>query len=340
MRILGLRDHLKEKDGEHPLGRLDSILFTVNGNVVCSLGEGIFRDHLREDAELLFPALLTSLRSFSRLFEMDLKMIIAVGRNYVYKVILSPQYLIEKRIQKDPSEVKLAIRLGLGEEPVKSFEGFAIGFEVAKNPFYVDFPEVLQGLELHTLREMAEVFFTEFADKIMKQDFNFDYTTVIKTLKPHRSRSPLIVDVGHPHYRKGLDATIYYTMDKLSLDIHYEMENSNIQSDALARIVTTIYTSLNDLLGFANNSDREGAIIIDFGGFETLGYSLFTFGKQFEEHKKEVLILSIMVGEKEKYFLGGRSEIPEIIHELQEKTLKRVQKPINEEQDSKFVKWY
>lgn len=339
MRILGLGDSIEEKDGEPPLGRLDSVLFTVNGNVVCSLGEGIFRDHLREDAELLFPALLSSLRSFSRLFEMDLKMIIAVGRDYIYKVILSPQYLIEKRVQKDPSEVKLAIRLGLGEEPVKSYEGFAIGFEINKNPFYIDFPEVLRGLELHTLREMAEVFFTEFGDKILKQDFNFDSTFVKKTLSPHGSRRPLIVDVGHPRYQKGLDATIYYTMDKLSLDIHYELENSNIQSDALARIVTTIYTSLNDLLGFANNPDREGAIIIDFGGLETLGSSLFTFGKQFEEHDKEVLILSIMVGEKEKYFLGGRSEIPDIIYGLREKTLKTVQKPIKEEQDSKFIKW-
>ncbi len=339
MRILGLGDRLEKKDGELPLGRLDSILFTVNGNVVCSLGEGIFRDHLREDAELLLPALLASLRSFSRLFEMDLKMIIAVGRDYVYKVILSPQYLIEKRVQKDPSAVELAIRLGIGDQPVKSYEGFAIGFEVNKNPFFVDFPEVLQGLELHTLREMAEVFFTEFSDKILKQDFNFDSTIVKKTLSPHGSRRPLIIDVGHPRYRKGLDATIHYTMDKLSLDIHYEMENSNIQSDALARIVTTIYTSLNDLLGFANNPDQEGAIIIDFGGLETLGNSLFTFGKQFEEQDKEVLILNVMVGEKEKYFLGGRSEIPDIIHGLREKTLKTFQKPITEMQDTKFVKW-
>lgn len=336
---MGLGGSFEEKDGEPPSRRLDSVLFTVNGNVICSIGEGTFRDHLREDAELLFPALLSSLRSFSRLFEMDLKMIIAVGRDYVYKVILSPQYLIEKRVQKDPSEVKLATRLGLGEEPVKSYEGFAIGFEVTKNPFYVDFPEVLQGLEIHTLREMAEVFFTEFADNILKQDFNFDRTLVRKTLIPHGNRRPLIVDVGHPRYRKGLDATIYYTMDKLSLDIHYKMENSNIQIDALARIVTTIYTSLNDLLGFADNPDREGAIIIDFGGLETLGNSLFTFGKQLEEHKKEVLILSIMVGEKEKYFLGGRSEIPDIIHRLREKTLKTVQRPIEEEQDTKFVKW-
>jgi len=337
---LGSGNAHERKNGLPLLGGLNSVLFTVDGNVICSLGEDIFRDHQeRDNAELIFPALLSSLRSFSRLFEMDLKLIITVGHDHIYKVILSPQYLIEKRVQKDPSEVKLAIRLGLGEKPVKSYEGFAIGFEVTKNLFYVDFPEVLRGLELHTLREMAEVFFTEFADNILNRDFNFDSNVVKKILGTHGSRRPLFVDVGHPLYQKGLDATIYFTKDKFSLDIHYEMADSKIQSDALARIVTTIYTSLNDLLGFGNNPDREGAIIIDFGGLETLGYSLFAFGKQFEEHKKDVLILSIMVGEKEKYFLGGRSEIPDIILGLREKALKKVPKLREERQDTKFVKW-
>lgn len=330
-------------DGEENLlGGLHSVFFTVGGNVIFSLGETIFREHVDEDtAELLFPALLSSLRSFSQLFEMDLGVIVAVGREYIYKIVLSPQYLIEKRVQKDLHEERLARRLGIREKASKSFEGFAIGFEVVKNPFYADFPEVLQGLELHALRELAEAFFTEFNDQILNQDYNFDLPTVRNLLGTQGRRRSHIVDVGHPVYQKGLDATIYYTRDKLSLDIHYEMANAEIQSDALARIVTTIYTSLNDMLGFANNPDREGTIIIDFKGLETLGYSLFTFGKQFEEGKKEGVILSIMVGEKESYYLGGRSEIPDIVRDLKDKTQKSVQKQSSPKDDKdKFVKWY
>ena len=324
------------------LGGLNSVLFTVSGNVIFSLGENIFKNHVGQDTvELLFPPLISSLRSFSQLFEMDLGVIIAVGRDYIYKVVLSPLYLIEKRIQQEPGAASLAKRLGITERQPLSLEGFAIGFEVTKNPFLADFPEVLQGLELHIVRELAEAFFTEFNDQILAQNYDFDLATVRTLLGTHGRRQRHIVDVGHPLYRKGLDATIYYTRDKLSLDIHYEMANAEIQSDALARVVTTIYTSLNEMLGFANNPDDEGTLIIDFKGLETLGYSLFTFGKQFEEQNKEGLILSIMVGEKESYYLGGRSEIPDIVRELKDKTQKSVQKQSSPKDDhDKFVKWY
>jgi len=338
--MLGFGESYSEKRRSPDLGSLNYILFTVNGNVVFSLGEDAFRNSLdRDQIDYLFPSLISSLRSFSRLFEMDLKMISTIGHDYIYKMIFSHQYRIEERVQKDPSQVSLAQHLGIEEKPGKLYEGFAIGFEVTKNPFFTDFPDILLGLELYSLREIADAFFTEFSDEILKQQFNFDSDDVEKILGMQRSRNSHIVDIGHPRYQKGLEATIYYTKDRLSMDIHFEMADSSIQSDALARIVTTIYTSLNELLGFANNPDREGAIIIDFGGLETLGYSLFAFGKHIKEQKMDTLILSIMVGEKEQYYIGGSSEIPGIIHELREKTLKKTPKPKDEE-DSKFVKWY
>jgi hypothetical protein len=339
--MLGFGDTHRAKRRSPDLGGLDYILFTVNGNVVFTLGEDAFLRSLDQDQlDYLFPSLISSLRSFSRLFEMDLKMISTVGHNYIYKMILSSQYRIEERVQKDLSQVRLAQHLGIEERPEKLYEGFAIGFEVTRNPFFTDFPEVLLGLELYTLREIADAFFTEFSEEILSQQLHFDAADVEKILGLQTSRNTHFVDIGHPRYQKGLEATVYYTKDRLSMDIHYELADSSIQSDALARIVTTIYASLNELLGFSNNPDREGAIIIDFGGLETLGYSLFAFGKHIEDQNRDALVLSILVGEKEQYYIGGSSEIPGILHELREKTLKKTSKPQEDEEDSKFVKWY
>jgi len=322
------------------LAGLTSVIFTIDGQPVCRLGKDIFEASNLNEPVIFFTGLLQGVRDFSMVFETELRTVTAIGKDYLVKVILSPTYTIESTIQRDLESVKLEERL-TGKKLLeqmgwtkKDRTGFAIGFEVLKIPFYTDFPDFSRNLELYTIRKLAQTFYTDFADNIRKFDLDISPQDVITAIRK-RSRgyfAPQIVDVGHPIYVRRMDTTIIH--NESSLEVEDVIENGKLSpyltGSALGAIVSTIYTSMDALFNFASGSNQEGDLIIDFGGTENIGYSLFASGVTIVEgasgNTKKTLILSVMIAEKEKYVLGGKGEVPTIIEELRNKVDSKVKK--------------
>jgi hypothetical protein len=320
------------------LAGLTSVIFTIDGQPVCRLGKDIFEASNLNEPAIFFTGLIQGVRDFSTVFETELRTVTAIGQDFLVKVILSPTYTVESTVQRDLESVKLEERL-TGKKLLeqmgwtrKDRTGFAIGFEVIKIPYYTDFPDFSRNLELYTIRKLAQTFYTDFADNIRKYDLDISPQEVIKAIRK-RGRgyfAPQIVDVGHPIYVRRMETTIIH--NESSLEVEDLIEHSKLSpfltGNTLGAIVSTIYTSMDALFNFASGSNREGDLIIDFGGIENIGYSLFASGVTIVEeasgNAQKALIMSVMIGAKEKYVLGGKGEVPTIIEELRTKVDSKV----------------
>jgi len=315
------------------LAGLTSIIFTIDGQPICTLGKDLFEASEINEPAIFFTGLLKGVRDFTTVFEMELRTVTAIGKNFLVKVLLSPIYTIESAIQRDIESIMLEERL-TGKKPFEQMgwkkedqTGFAIGFEVQKIPFYEDFPDLSRSLELHTLRKIAQTFYTDFADKIKRFDFDFEPHEVITAIRhrSHRIFGPHIIDVGHPVYLRKMEMTLIQRNDSIEVeetvkDVHL---SPYLESNTLGPIVSTIYTSMDAVFNFTGNSNHEGGVIIDFGGPEHIGYSLFSYGKEIRatrhEPEKKSLVFCLVISEKQKYVIGGKGEIPEIMRELRDK---------------------
>ena len=315
------------------LAGLTSVIFTIDGQPVCMLGKDIFESSEFSEPAIFFTGLLQGVRDFSTVFETELKTVTAIGKDFLVKVLLSPTYTIESVVQRDLEDIMLEERL-TGKKPMEEMgwkkedqTGFAIGFEIQKIPFYAEFPDLSRSLELYSLRKIAQIFYTDFADRIKRYDLDIKPHEVMVALQQriHRIIGQQIIDVGHPVYLQKMELTIVQENGSLEVEepSKYHKISPYLESSTLGAIVTTIYTSMNALFNFAANPSREGGLIIDFGGPEIIGYSLFSYGKEILETKRDpetkTLILCLMIGEKEKYVLGGKGEIPTIMKELRDK---------------------
>ncbi len=312
------------------LAGLTSIIFTIDGQPICTLGKDLFEASEFNEPVIFFTGLLKGVRDFTTVFEMELRTVTTIGKNFLVKVLLSPIYTIESAVQRDIESIKLEERL-TGKKPFEQMgwkkedqTGFAIGFEVQKIPFYEDFPDLSRSLELHTLSKIAQTFYTDFADKIKRFDFDFDTHEVISALQQRRHRifGPHIIDVGHPVYLRKMEMTLIQSNS--SIEVEESVKNVHLspylEINTLGSIVSTIYTSMDALFNFTGDPNHEGGLIIDFGGPEHIGYSLFSYGKEIratrDESVRKLLVLCMLISEKQKYVIGGKGEIPEIMREL------------------------
>ncbi|MFX0195688.1 MAG: hypothetical protein ACFFCW_06155 [Candidatus Hodarchaeota archaeon] len=315
------------------LAGLTSIIFTIDGQPICMLGKDLFESSEFNEPTIFFTGLLKGVRDFTTVFEMELRTVTAIGKKFLVKVLLSPIYTVESTIQRDLESIVLEERL-TGKKPFEQMgwkkedqTGFAIGFEVQKIPFYEDFPDLSRSLELHTLRKIAQTFYTDFADKIKRYDFEFEPHEVVAAIRrrSHRIFGPQIIDAGHPVYLRKMEMTLIQS--KGTIDVEETVKDTHLspylERDTLGPIVTTIYTSMDALFNFTDKPNREGGLIIDFGGPGHIGYSLFSYGREIWATKygpeKKTLVLCLMISEKQKYVLGGTGEIPRIMQELREK---------------------
>ncbi|MFX0117638.1 MAG: hypothetical protein ACFFB3_24045, partial [Candidatus Hodarchaeota archaeon] len=204
-----------------PLGELDYILFTLDGQAICSLGKNIF-DHTKlKDMPMFLSGLISGVKSFSQLLEREIKIVTAIGQRQIYQVVISPEYIIEPIDDRGVDQILLDKRMGRGlmdemgwkKEPQR---GLCIGFKVIPGPFWTDFPEI-QGFQLYFLREMAENFYAEFAEQIRNLDFNFDSNKVRKIIGWTGLRPPMEhIDLGHPVFTKKMEATVIFTDNNYS----------------------------------------------------------------------------------------------------------------------------
>ena len=304
---------------------LDHIIFTLDGQAICSLGKNIFTYTKLEDIQIFLSGLITGVRSFSQLLESELKTVTAIGQKQIFRIVVSPEYFIESRDDIDIEKLLLDKRLGrrLWEETVWKKEpqrGLCIGFKVVQNPFWIDFPDITQGFNLYYLREMAENFYTEFADQIRNYDLNFDLKKVKETINWNGTRSSMTtIDLGHPVFAKNMEATVIFTENNCSINIDWDLVESKMKSEALCSIAATLYTGVNHTFGFAENDKKEGWMVVDFIGTSTMGSSLFVFGKEIEKNGNTVLILAIAVTKKDKYVIGGKGDVSNIMRTLCDK---------------------
>ncbi|MFQ6124713.1 MAG: hypothetical protein ACE5R6_08930 [Candidatus Heimdallarchaeota archaeon] len=208
------------------LAGLTSIIFTIDGQPIYTLGKDLFESSEINEPAIFFTGLLKGVRDFSTVFEMELRTITAIGKKFVIKVLLSPIYTIESGLQRDIESIVLEERL-TGKKPFEQMgwkkenqTGFAIGFKVQEIPFYDDFPDLSRSLELHSLRKIAQTFYTEFADKIKQFDFNFKSHEVITALRRHSHRifGPQIIDVGHPVYLRKMEMTLFQSNGSIEVE--------------------------------------------------------------------------------------------------------------------------
>ncbi len=59
-----------------------------------------------------------------------------------------------------------------------------------------------------------------------------------------------------------------------------------------------------------------------WSGTETIGSSLFIFGKEHETSGEKAVILTIAVVEKSQYVLGGKGDVSTIMRDLRDKARK------------------
>lgn len=305
------------------LGELDFILFTVDGQAICSLGKNIF-DHTKlKDMPLFLSGLISGVKSFSQLLEREIKIVTAIGQRQIYQVVISPEYIIEP-YSKDIDQILLDRRMGIKSTDEMGWKkepqrGLCIGFKVIQGPFWTDFPDITQGFQLYFMREIAENFYTAFADQIRNLDLNIDPEKVRKIIgwtghRPHMEQ----IDLGHPVFTKKMEATVIFTDNNYSMNIDQYME-SKTKSEVMCSTAATLYTGLTHTFGFDENEKKEGWMVIDFGGTDTMGTSLFVFGKESEKHGTKVIILAIAVHEKEKYVHGGKGDFSSIMRDLNDR---------------------
>ena len=320
------------------LAGLVSVIFTVDGQPVCTLGKDIFEASKLEEPAIFFSGLIKGVRDFSSVLETELKTITAIGPDFLVKVLLSPTYTIESNVQRDIESMVLEERL-TGKKPLEQMgwkrehqTGFAIGFEILRIPFYSDLPDFSRSLELLTIRKLAQTFYTDFADLIRQYKFDISPHEVITAIKKYRRglNVPQIVDAGHPVYSRKMEFTAIHNDNSLVVEdnIEHNSLSPHLTSDILGAIVSTIYSSMDSLFGFTANS-KKGDLIIDFGGSDVIGYSLFASGiktSSLGTEKKKTLFLSIIIGEKEKYAMGGKGSTSLIIEELRKKARDRANK--------------
>ncbi len=320
------------------LAGLVSVIFTVDGQPVCTLGKDIFEASKLEEPAIFFSGLIKGVRDFSTVLETELKTVTAIGPEFLVKVILSPTHTIESTVQRDIESMVLEERL-TGKKPLEQMgwkrehqTGFAIGFEILRIPYYSDLPDFSRSLELLTIRKLAQTFYTDFADRIRQYQFDISSHEVITAIKKHRRGFyvPQIVDVGHPVYSRKMEFTAVHNNNSLVIEdnIEHNSLSPHLTSNILGAIVSTIYSSMDSLFGFTANSNK-GDLIIDFGGSDVIGYSLFASGNTISipgTEQKKTIFLSMMIGEKEKYVMGGKGSISLIVEELRNKVRARANK--------------
>ncbi|MFX0201100.1 MAG: hypothetical protein ACFFCW_33695 [Candidatus Hodarchaeota archaeon] len=307
----------------NPMGELDYILFTLDGQAICSLGKDIFEQTKLKDMPMFLSGLISGVKSFSQVLERDIKIVTAIGQKQIYQVVISPEYVIEPIDDRGVDQILLDKRLGRGwvdgwkKEPQR---GLCIGFKIIPGPFWTDFPDITQGFQLYFLREMAENFYTAFADQIRNLDFNFDLDSVRKIIGWTGLRPPMEqIDLGHPVFTKKMKATVIFTDNNYSIDIDQYLE-SKMKSEVMCSTAATLYTGLTHTFGFDENEKKEGWMVIDFGGTDTMGSSLFVYGKESYKNEVKIIILAIAVAEKDKYVLGGKGDFSSIMRNLCNRT--------------------
>jgi len=308
------------------VGELDHLLFTIDGQAICSLGKDIFTQTTLQEVPTFLSGLITGVRSFSHLLERELQIITVIGKKQITRVLVSPEYVIEPRVENDVDQVLLNRRLGkrvweeshgVEKEPQR---GICIGFQVTDNPFWVvDFPNPSKGFRLFWLREMAENFYTEFAEQIRNFDFNFDDNYVKTTIGWNGAKSTITtIDLGHPVFIQEMEATVIFRDNEFSISFDDGVYESQIKSDVVCSTAATLYTGLNHAFQFVE--EGEGWMIVDFGGKDTIGSSLFVFGKDWEaSNRDKTCILAVAVAKKDKYEFGGQGDLSNIMRTLREK---------------------
>ncbi|MFQ6123330.1 MAG: hypothetical protein ACE5R6_01805 [Candidatus Heimdallarchaeota archaeon] len=310
-----------------PMGELDTIIFALDGQAICSLGKNIFDQAKLKDMPMFLSGLISGIKSFSQLLERDIKIVTAIGTRQIIQVIISPEYVIEpiSNIDQILLDKRMGIKstdeMGWKQEPQR---GLCIGFKVIQGPFWIDYPDITQGFQLYFLREMAENFFSAFADQIRNFDFNFDPGRVRKIIGWTGMRPPFEqIDLGHPVFKKKMEATVIFTDNNYIINIDRYLE-SKMKSEAMCSTAATLYTGLTHTFGFDENVRKEGWMVIDFfGGTDAMGSSLFVFGKEKESEKNGTeVILAIAVAEKEKYVHGGKGDFSSIMKDLSDRARK------------------
>jgi len=314
-------------NNDAPLNELDYLIFTVDGQAIYSIGNNIFNSSNVEDIPTFLSGLVTGVQSFSQLLRSELRIVTAVGQKSIFRIIVSPEYMIEPRDDRDIDKILLERRLGklLNEEMNWKREpqrGLCLGFEVISRPFWVEFPDVTEGFQLHYMREMAENFFTAFSDQIRKFDFNFDPELMEKTIGNESRAIRTTIDLGHPVFVKKFEATVIFTDNQFSMNIEGDDYDNPLINEVVSATAATLYTGMNYPFKFSDNETKEGWMVVDFGGTETVGSSLFIYGKEQETSGERAVILTIAVAEKSKYVLGGKGDVSTIMRDLRDKARK------------------
>ncbi len=105
-------------NNDAPLNELDYLIFTVDGQAIYSIGNNIFNSSNVEDIPTFLSGLVTGVQSFSQLLGSELRIVTAVGQKSIFRIIVSPEYMIEPKDDRDIDKILLERRLGklLNEE--------------------------------------------------------------------------------------------------------------------------------------------------------------------------------------------------------------------------------
>ena len=169
---------------------------------------------------------------------------------------------------------------------------------------------------------MAENFLTAFSDQIRKFDFNFDPELMEKTIGNESRAIRTTIDLGHPVFVKKFEATVIFTDNQFSMNIEGDEYDNPLINEVVSATAATLYTGMNYPFKFSDNETKEGWMVVDFGGTESVGSSLFIYGKEQETSGERAVILTIAVAEKSKYVLGGKGDVSTIMRDLRDKARK------------------
>ena len=100
------------------LAGLTSVIFTIDGQPICTLGKDIFEASDISEPAIFFTGLLKGVRDFSTVFETELRIVTAIGRDFLVKILLSPTYPIESVVQREIESIVLEERL-TGKKPLE-----------------------------------------------------------------------------------------------------------------------------------------------------------------------------------------------------------------------------